>query len=52
MAPATEARWVLVTSHPTWTAELRGVDGWRPVASERIAWTDDYSSVLSVLAAS
>ena len=50
VAPATEAVWVLVTPNTTWTAEVRGVDGWRPVGTERIPWTDDYSSVLSVLA--
>ena len=52
VAPATEAVWVLVTPDTTWTAEVRGVDGWRPVGTERIPWTDDYSSVLSVLATS
>ncbi|MBM6405963.1 fused MFS/spermidine synthase [Phycicoccus sp. CSK15P-2] len=48
--PAIESRWVLVTANQRWTAALRDEDGWRPAGDARVEWTDDFSSVLSVMA--
>jgi hypothetical protein len=48
---ARESRWVLLTRDAEELARLRGLDGWRRVdTGDVVAWTDDYSSVLDVLA--
>ena len=47
---ATESRWVVLTPDEAAAASLRDREGWRSVDHSRvIQWTDDYSSILSVL---
>jgi hypothetical protein len=47
---ATESRWVVLTPDEAAAASLRDREGWRPVDRSRVIhWTDDYSSILSVL---
>ena len=47
---ATDSRWAVLSSDRQVTDELTTVVGWRPLeAGHQVAWTDDYSSVLSVL---
>ena len=50
VAGATRSRWVVISPAGGVADELVSRSGWRPVRDDRIVqWTDDYSSVLSVL---
>lgn len=47
---ATRSRWVVLTRDEGAAASLRARDGWRMLDRSRLVhWTDDYSSILSVL---
>jgi hypothetical protein len=47
---STASNWVALTPDFEVTRQLRGQAEWRPVDEDRqVHWTDDYSSVLSVL---
>ncbi|MEO5664767.1 MAG: fused MFS/spermidine synthase, partial [Nocardioides sp.] len=47
---ATESRWVVLTRDEGAAASLRARDDWRALDHSRLVhWTDDYSSILSVL---
>jgi hypothetical protein len=47
---ATPTQWVALTRDERFADELRSRTGWEPLRTDRpVAWTDDYSSVLSVL---
>ena len=47
---ATPSTWAVMSPDPSVPASLGTVDGWRSIdMSHEVAWTDDYSSILSVL---
>ncbi|MFC6286907.1 fused MFS/spermidine synthase [Nocardioides sp. GCM10027113] len=46
---AKPSTWVALTPDFEVTRMLRGQAEWRPAGEERVRWTDDYASVLSVL---
>lgn len=46
---AMPSRWVALSSTGKTIGDLLGLDDWRPPHSRRVAWTDDHSSVLTVL---
>jgi hypothetical protein len=47
---AADSTWTVMTTDTSVTEELESGDGWRPLdLSHQVVWSDDYSSVLSVL---
>ena len=47
--PAVAAKWVVVSPNGESLGALTTKEGWRAGTAERVTWTDDYSSVLSVV---
>lgn len=43
-----ESVWVALSREPRQVASLSAQDGWRALGPDRVRWTDDYSSILSV----
>ncbi len=48
-AGAMPSRWVTLTSTEATIRQLLSLDDWRAARARRVVWTDDYSSVLTVL---
>jgi hypothetical protein len=46
---ASSSAWIVLSAKPTAVTEIAGDAKWRPLHDRRVAWTDDYSSVLTVL---
>jgi len=47
---STASTWVALTADASFTSELRARPRWQPVDSSRqVTWTDDYSSIFSVI---
>jgi hypothetical protein len=46
---ATPAVWVVLSPDPEPVDALVAGDDWRPLTDRVVTWTDDYSSILSVL---
>ena len=46
---ASASRWVALSRDRATVARLEERPGWSPLGSRTVRWTDDYSSILSVL---
>ena len=46
---ATPSHWVVMAANPANVASLATRPGWEPLPARSVTWTDDYSSLLSVL---
>jgi hypothetical protein len=46
---AAPSRWVVLSSDGSRLEGLEGAPGWEPLPERTVTWTDDYSSILSVL---
>jgi SAM-dependent methyltransferase len=46
---ATASEWVILSADASGLAPLEGQPGWEALPSRSVLWTDDYSSILSVL---
>jgi hypothetical protein len=48
-AGASQSRWVVLSADEAMLGELTTARGWSPLGGRAVEWTDDYSSILSVL---
>jgi MFS family permease len=48
-AGATPSRWVVLSADDARLDKLQGATEWKPLPKRTVTWTDDYSSILSVL---
>jgi hypothetical protein len=46
---ASSSAWIVLSAKPSSVTEIAGDAKWRPLHNRRVSWTDDYSSVLTVL---
>lgn len=46
---AADSAWVVLSADPTAIEAISADNKWRPITKKRVTWTDDYSSVLTVL---
>ena len=46
---ATPSEWIAISADQSKLDRLLADDAWRPLRDRRVAWTDDFSSIVTVL---